>query len=82
MLDNHHLRQTLRTYFQEYHPEMLGDPDSAQLIETKLAEIEAAIQDRFDDLMNQDNPPSSAQALMQAERETLREMLPVPERKD
>ncbi len=82
MIDNHHLRQTLQTYFREYQPEILDYPESDQVLNAKLAEIEAAIQNRFDDLMNQANPPSSAQALMQAESETLRVMLPVPESKN
>ena len=78
-MENHHIKQTLLTYLQTYQPESLEQENTKAYLEQWMREIESAIQERLDDLMNQDKPPSLALGLMQAEGEILREMLPVPE---
>ena len=78
-MENHHIKQTLLTYLQTYQSESLEQENMEAYLEQRMREIESAIQERLDDLMNQDKPPFLAQALMQAEGEILREMLPVPE---
>ena len=78
-MENHHIKQTLLTYLQTYHPESLEQENLEAYLQQRMSEIENAIQERLDNLMNQDKRPSLVQALMQAESEILREMLPVPE---
>ena len=78
-MENHHIKQTLLTYLQTYHPESLEQENLEAYLQPRMSEIENAIEERLDNLMNQVKRPSLVQALMQAESEILREMLPVPE---
>ena len=78
-MENHHIKQTLLTYLQTYQSESLEQMNLEAYLAQRMHEIESAIQERLDDLMNQDKPPSLALGLMQAEGEALREMLPIPE---
>ena len=82
MLENHHLKQTLLTYLETYQTEHLAKLKQQPLnleryLQMTMEEIETAIQDRMNSLMDQGGI-TLAQALMQAEREILNEKLPVP----